>query len=127
MCIYLYAGHVGGCGITESVSRWMERIQNSAVEEEPPPVRHKKKSPDGTRRNQQIPDIEPKRTKGILKEDPPWINSFESPYEKYSKEANSRPKRAARPKEENRNTCSLFIQTDPLIWRHIADQVFFLS
>lgn len=34
-----------------------------------------------------------------------------------------RSKRATRPKEDNRNTCSLFIQTDPLIWRYIGEQV----
>ncbi|XP_054744302.1 disintegrin and metalloproteinase domain-containing protein 10 [Anastrepha obliqua] len=31
-------GHVGGCGITEEVSQWMESIQNSAVEELPEPM-----------------------------------------------------------------------------------------
>jgi len=36
-----------------------------------------------------------------------------------------RTKRATKPKEE-RNTCSLFIQTDPLLWRHIKEQVIFL-
>lgn len=29
-------GHVGGCGITDEVVQWMERIQNSGVDEEPP-------------------------------------------------------------------------------------------
>lgn len=63
------------------------------------------------------------------------------PHMKYSKEANfkqndgiknddewhrqshQRTKRATRPKEENRNTCSLYIQTDPLIWRHIREGI----
>lgn len=63
------------------------------------------------------------------------------PHMKYSKEANyqqndkienddewhrqshHRIKRATRPKEENRNTCSLYIQTDPLIWRHIREGI----
>lgn len=35
-----------------------------------------------------------------------------------------RTKRATKQKEE-RNTCSLFIQTDPLLWKHITEQVFF--
>lgn len=51
---------------------------------------------------------------------------FETPYDKYSREMNdhNRKRRAAAAmKDDNRNTCSLFIQTDPLIWRHIKDQV----
>lgn len=67
---------------------------------------------------------------------------FNYPYEKYTKQANwrddkdknyteydwhirahERVKRAARPKEENKNTCSLFIETDPLIWRHIRESI----
>ncbi|KAF4532479.1 hypothetical protein B566_EDAN003055 [Ephemera danica] len=54
----------------------------------------------------------------------------ERPQYRYTRQANleegktrgKRSKRAARPKEENKNTCSLFIQTDPLIWRHVAEQ-----
>lgn len=66
---------------------------------------------------------------------------FKFPHEKYSKAANwratgehpddgdwhrrshERVRRATRPKEENKNTCSLYIQTDPLIWRHIRDSI----
>lgn len=66
---------------------------------------------------------------------------FKYPHEKYSKAANwmaagehpedrewhqrshERVRRATRPKEENKNTCSLYIQTDPLIWRHIRDSI----
>lgn len=44
--------------------------------------------------------------------------------DKYHKEP-VRIKRATKLKEE-RNTCSLFIQTDPLLWRHIKEQVIFL-
>jgi hypothetical protein len=68
------------------------------------------------------------------------LEDFKYPYQKYSKEANwrsnddkvdddwhskshDRVKRATRPKDENRNTCSLFIQTDPLIWRHIRENI----
>lgn len=52
----------------------------------------------------------------------PSLN-YEEGFSKYSKEANeghSRGKRAAR-RDENKNTCSLYIQTDPLIWRHIRE------
>lgn len=68
---------------------------------------------------------------------------FRYPHEKYTKEANwhskyskneklddawhteshERVRRATRPKEENKNTCSLYIQTDPLIWRHIREGI----
>lgn len=54
----------------------------------------------------------------------------ERPAYKYTRQASDklhygpvRTKRATKPKEE-RNTCSLFIQTDPLLWRHIKEQVF---
>lgn len=43
---------------------------------------------------------------------------------KYSRAANtgehSRSRRAARD-DSNRNTCSLYIQTDPLLWRHVRE------
>lgn len=38
--------------------------------------------------------------------------------------SHERVRRAARTKEEqNKNTCSLYIQTDPLIWRHIREGI----
>lgn len=101
----------GGCGITDEVIEWMEKIQNSAE-----------------------PDASPKT---VIQKVPkpnvaPWNGDQESPGHKYSREANEpshrRPRRATRSKENN--TCSLFIQTDPLIWRHISEQVrtiFFLN
>lgn len=62
----------------------------------------------------------------------PWSvqqQDEERPAYKYTRQAANqhhyglvRTKRAAKPKEE-RNTCSLFIQTDPLLWRHIKEQV----
>lgn len=72
-------------------------------------------------------------------------DEFPLPYQKYTKEANverdarresksawhreshERVKRAARPREDNRNTCSLYIQTDPLIWRHIREGIIDVS
>ncbi|XP_014244166.1 disintegrin and metalloproteinase domain-containing protein 10 isoform X2 [Cimex lectularius] len=108
-------GHVGGCGITDEVSQWMETIQNSAAEEE----ENKRKLP---KKYSGLSDSDKKHKFGATSAD----LRGETPYNKYSREANvkhKREKRAARPKEENRNTCSLFIQTDPLIWRHIAHQL----
>lgn len=85
----------------------MEKIQNSAE-----------------------PDVPFKTVPSVNQEEPkpnvaPWNGDQESPVHKYSREANEaghrRPRRATRSKENN--TCSLFIQTDPLIWRHISEQV----
>ncbi|XP_015434819.1 PREDICTED: disintegrin and metalloproteinase domain-containing protein 10 [Dufourea novaeangliae] len=97
-----------GCGITEDVVEWMERIQNSGEPDVPSPV---------TTANVKKPNPQPNA----------WNGDQESPGHKYSREANEpshrRVRRAARPKEDNKNTCSLFIQTDPLIWRHISEQL----
>ncbi|XP_063229984.1 disintegrin and metalloproteinase domain-containing protein 10 [Bacillus rossius redtenbacheri] len=105
----LRTGHVGGCGITEEVSQWMDRIQSSAVEEQ-----QQEEDEQGTTET----SLPARRTPGS---NDPFLH-------KYSREANEGPalrraKRATRSKEDNRNTCSLFIQTDPLIWRHITEQV----
>lgn len=126
-------GHVGGCGITDSVSQWMEQIQNSAVEVDEP-----EQNKEQTNRNNYKTNKLPKKYRtsdkvvndNTINREKKWKlhnGENETPYDKYSREANSdgrssRSKRATRPKEENKNTCSLFIETDPLIWRHIAEQ-----
>jgi hypothetical protein len=52
------------------------------------------------------------------------IYDDERPHKKYTEELNSRTKRAASPpRYQERNTCSLYIQTDPLIWRHIRESI----
>ncbi|XP_072159998.1 disintegrin and metalloproteinase domain-containing protein 10 [Bemisia tabaci] len=113
-------GHPSGCGVTESVAQWMSSVQNSAVEEE--------EDFDDTSDMLSNPNRKPAGREDITSNAIPQSSDsedkWESPLNKYSKEANHyRSKRATRPKEENRNTCSLFIQTDPLIWRHISEQV----
>lgn len=99
----------GGCGITEEVTQWMERIQNSAIEDDPPKVVPKPRKHKKAHSNNQK-DM--------------YNNYEENTLNKYSKEANdakhSRHKRATRA-NENKNTCSLYIQTDPLIYRHIRE------
>ncbi|XP_034249111.1 disintegrin and metalloproteinase domain-containing protein 10 isoform X2 [Thrips palmi] len=115
------SGHSSGCGVTD---HWMEQVQNSFVPEEPAqaPSKLKHKKVKSTSRG----------SNDVRKPPPPsqkptdqFRFQYETPFEKYSKEMNdhSRTKRAAQAKEEIKNTCSLFIQTDPLIWRHIRDQV----
>lgn len=107
--LFFLKGETGGCGITDDVVEWMDRIQNSAEPDEERPVTEKKSDPPP-----------------VVK---PWNSDQESPGHKYSREANEpgshrRTRRATRPKEDKKNnTCSLFIQTDPLIWRHISEQV----
>lgn len=146
-----YLGHVSGCGITEEISQWMDSIQNSAVDDNnvvpshhnTPNMIYKMKSnhndsktAQNKRRQQQHHNS--RQQHSIFHHD-----EFRYPYEKYTKEANwhskyskngklddtwhteshERVRRATRPKEENKNTCSLYIQTDPLIWRHIREGI----
>ncbi|XP_049820220.1 disintegrin and metalloproteinase domain-containing protein 10 isoform X2 [Aethina tumida] len=112
-------GHTGGCGVTDDVLQWMESVQNAGIDEAPPPSssrnksrKHKKTPPGATETQRATP-----RT-------PPSTANREDFLNKYSKEANephSRRERRAAPRMENKNTCSLYIQTDPLIWRHIRE------
>lgn len=105
----------------------MEQIQNSVVENdhENPHVEQiktkTKKLPKKFVKSDNV-DVDEMVKKKWYQHNP-YEN--ETPFTKYSEEANlgHRSKRATRPKEENKNTCSLFIQTDPLIWRHITEQV----
>lgn len=117
-------GHANGCGVNEDIAQWMENVQNGGVDDED--------------------DIDDKPTESVHINGPRQTTKLnpnsifeddKSPYFKYTKEGNfdydgatgykksERVKRAARPKEDNRNTCSLYIQTDPLIWRHIREGI----
>uniref|UniRef100_A0A0A9WUF9 ADAM10 endopeptidase n=3 Tax=Lygus hesperus TaxID=30085 RepID=A0A0A9WUF9_LYGHE len=114
-------GHVGGCGVSEEVSQWMDTIQNAAVEPDVPP-------PSPTQGTEKLPKKANADGGGGRSyiNDQRYMNVNETPYAKYSQEANSihsRSKRGAKARDKNKNTCSLFIQTDPLIWRHITEQV----
>lgn len=121
----------------------MDNIQNSAPEE----------YENVAEAIRQTKPVENKTIKKILKRKKYmdkkefFKDDLKYPYMKYSMEANEkdsdlpsnqenddneddwhrrsheRARRAARPKEENRNTCSLYIQTDPLIWRHIREGI----
>lgn len=95
------------------------------------------KNVNNSRQQQQKQQQQPQLLANTL-----FDEDFKYPHEKYSKEANirggeasfsspsdwhkwshERVRRAATRKDDNRNTCSLFIQTDPLIWRHIREGV----
>lgn len=128
-------GHVSGCGINEEVKSWMDQIQNSAVEEDV--VEEEDDSNERLRDNKKEGGQGAKSSEESAREE---LGEFPMPYQKYSKEANAarsakeseqmwhretheRVRRAARPREDNKNTCSLYIQTDPLIWRHIREGI----
>jgi disintegrin and metalloproteinase domain-containing protein 10 len=136
-------GHAGGCGINDDIAQWMDNIQNSAVDEEDNYLE------DFKQNLLKKPSAQPKMkllsengTRSPNNNDIYGHYDFKHPYEKYSEQANygyansapnvhqwhqeshERVRRAAsKPKEENKNTCSLYIQTDPLIWRHIRDGI----
>lgn len=116
----------------------MESIQTSAVDEERQGQDDDNSALVDVERLQQqqqintatkTPPIRPAKKKRKKTEPSVDLGYGETPFEKYTKEWNSgggdgaRFKRAIRAKEKDRNTCSLFIQTDPLIWRHISEQV----
>jgi disintegrin and metalloproteinase domain-containing protein 10 len=100
--------HPNGCGLTEDVSHWMDRMQNSAdVLDEEVEIAQQKAAEKKTLYYQHVNNR---------------IYDDDHPHDKYSKEANSRSKRATIRYQE-KNTCSLYIQTDPLIWRHIRESI----
>lgn len=125
-------GHTSGCGVTEDVAAWMDSVQNSAdLEEEkeeeaklylqlPVHLRSQYKykkwldTHDGYRTVQ-----EESGNYGL------YDNHLDEYHNKYSEEANKRSKRAVGigVGEDNRGTCSLSIQTDPMLWDHISKQV----
>lgn len=93
-----------GCGVSDSVQAWMDEVRYSGEKTELPP---------------QI----------ITKPLNLPVDDDESlgPQYKYSEEANdpvkSRVKRSALPNPNSKKSCALYIQTDPLFWKHIKEQV----
>ncbi|KAK7601729.1 hypothetical protein V9T40_009170 [Parthenolecanium corni] len=126
--------HPAGCGITDEMKQWMESIQTSAVEDD-----SDAKPSNGPRTSESrlMPAITPK--KKLKKAESTTDFANESPSAKYTKEWNSHsgdysssrhkreaPKKDAKDKKSKdaprpMNTCALFIQTDPLLWKHIAE------
>lgn len=143
-------GHFSGCGINDEVSQWMDGIQNGATEnDENDDEKRKAKTPKkyanapGTaKRNKSREDKEfftddltyphikytkeanlKDRSTTTMNDDDDGDGGEDDDGEEWHRRSHARAKRAARPKEENRNTCSLYIQTDPLIWRHIREGI----
>lgn len=101
-----HAGHrAPGCGVSDSVQDWMNEVRHSGekIDVVPPP---KKEDP--------TPQVV------VLDEDLQL-----GPQYKYSPEANDpnhiRSKRSL-PNPNSKKSCSLYIQTDPLFWKHIKEQ-----
>lgn len=115
--------HANGCGLTEDISHWMDRVQNGAdVDEEievVPLNEDQKVVKNSTVEEQKQKSHFYQHVNNRIYDD-----NYDSahPHSKYSKEANSRKKRGTARYQE-RNTCSLYIQTDPLIWRHIREAI----
>lgn len=117
---------------------WMEQIQNSAVEDMD--VAHPKAKAFQSHQLAVAERLTAPDYPNVLA-----MDQFDRAFAKYSKEANlmssknsssfngggatffgdpSRVRRAARASYVNsKTTCTLSIQTDPLLWRHIAEQV----
>lgn len=110
--------HPNGCGLTDDMSHWMDRVQNGGGDEEIDfvPLKVASKLNDTQKLDQNENHLH--HAAAVNR-----INDDAYPYQKYSKEANIRTKRAAPPRYQERNTCSLYIQTDPLIWRHIRESI----
>ncbi|XP_044757253.1 disintegrin and metalloproteinase domain-containing protein 10 isoform X2 [Coccinella septempunctata] len=119
---HLHKGHSPGCGINRDVLQWMHNIQNSAEDPEVIPSKPSNKHLD--LKNLITPPSQKKLKEQFIPPPDPYVNE-EDVFNKYSKEANTaehnRHKRATG-RDFNKNTCSLYIQTDPLIWRHIREQ-----
>ena len=104
--LIVYLGHKGGCGVTDEVAQWMNSVQQGEVVEA-----------EGTEKKV----ADDADSWGIYNLGAGADQDHSSSWYKYSHEANSeksanRGKRAT--KSDSRTTCSLFIQTDPLMWKH---------
>lgn len=118
------AGNSKGCGVTDEVVDWMERVQNSAEPETflPAKSRHATAESPGHKYSKEA-NFNSISNGDDDDDDYDNKETDDRPGARVKTKTRTRPKRAAKPKEENKNTCSLFIQTDPLIWRHIFEQV----
>lgn len=94
------------CGVSDDVKKWMESVQVSGDDDE--------SSSQNREKREASSDESP-----ITIADHPDEPSF-----KYSPQANNPRVRVKRARENpnKRKSCSLYIQTDPLFWRHIRDQ-----
>ena len=142
-------GHTSGCGATDDVAAWMDAVQNSVdpVEERREEERKEREARWSSTSNQYkykkwLEEHEEYRMiqEQEEEEDLDEPGMYDIPLEdyhhhdqgpgKYSEEANMgrphhRRKRAIGigVGADNKGTCSLSIQTDPMLWHHIFNQV----
>ncbi|XP_059091577.1 disintegrin and metalloproteinase domain-containing protein 10-like isoform X2 [Tigriopus californicus] len=100
----------GGCGVSDSVQKWMENIQISN-EASLPSSSNASMDQAGQDEQEELPSVVP-------------LYSNEIPKFKYSAEANDPLRRTKRSitSPNKKKSCSLYIQTDPLFWKHVHAQ-----
>ena len=95
-----------GCGISDSVQSWMDGIRLNGEKTELPA---------------KVVTQPPPQVEVVVDDD-----ANLGPEYKYSVEANdpsrSRMKRSL-PNPNSKKSCALYIQTDPLFWKHVREQV----
>ena len=93
-----------GCGANPDIQTWMSNIQFSNTDED------------------ELPPIAPVDNQKEEEEEKILVDPSEDPNPKYkySEQANDRKKRST--KKITKKSCSLFIQTDPLLWKHVREQ-----
>ena len=126
---HLRTGHSSGCGVTDEVAEWMRSVQESAVEE---PITsandiYNIDEEEQAEFNEYISPTLHSTNPGLYSKYKKLYTKLQADYhDKYSKEANSRSRRSSSSGgvgEDNKGTCTLSIQTDPLLWRYIYQQV----
>ncbi|XP_064086385.1 disintegrin and metalloproteinase domain-containing protein 10-like isoform X1 [Macrobrachium nipponense] len=126
----LRTGHKSGCGVTDDVAAWMDSVQNSAdpKEEMEEAARRFLQTPAHLRSQYKYKQWLDSNDEYKTAEEHDFGSAFhlmEDYHNKYSEEANQhRSKRAIGlgVGEDNKGTCSLSIQTDPMLWHHIYKQ-----
>ena len=94
-----------GCGISDSVQSWMDEVRYSGEKTELPPPKVVAQPPV---QDDDI-DLGPQYKYSLEANDP-------------SRSSSSRVKRSL-PNPNSKKSCALYIQTDPLFWKHIREQV----
>ena len=128
----------GGCGMDEDVSAWMESIQNSGIDRPPSPDDEDDYSEDAEDDDDIDLDNEEKdqlllsRTKRWAADELHHLSPLERFRHLYAdvakqQKSHKRKRRGAirAVGDDNRGTCVLSIQTDPMLWEHIKQRVSF--
>lgn len=126
-------GHATGCGLSDRVEAWMAEVQGSAVPEAEPEA---EPEPECEREQHYLPPEYQMMADTLASHRVGQDALLKSKYDrlarqlkkdlhdKYSAASNSRAKRSLLGVgADNRGTCTLSIQTDPMLWHHIHDKV----